>query len=220
MPSDRLAFHERPGEYLAFLGRISPEKGLYRAIEIATRLGATLRVAAKVDRADREYYLQRIAPLLHHPCVEFIGEISDLEKNEFLGNARALLFPIDWPEPFGLVLIEALACGTPVVAFRRGSVPEIITDGESGFLVENVDQAVKAVARLSELSRRRCREIFEERFTADRMMSDYLAIYSRIAGARAAEDAVGGATPWRKPSSKTSSPSLPPKAGLTNEPVY
>jgi len=222
LPVDQFTFSETPGDYVAFLGRVSPEKGLDRAIEIATRLGVVLRVAAKVDRADREYYLQRIAPLLHHPCVEFIGEISDQEKRDFLGGARALLFPIDWPEPFGMVLIEAMACGTPVIAYNRGSVPEIITDGETGFLVENVSQAMAAVKRLPELSRQRCREVFEERFTATRMMRDYLAIYERVISGDASADqhATGGASLWRKPSFTTSSPSSPPRAELTNERAF
>jgi glycosyltransferase involved in cell wall biosynthesis len=181
LPTNLLTFHEQPGEYLAFLGRVSPEKGLEPAIEIATRLGIVLRVAAKVDRADRDYYVHRIAPLLHSPHVEFIGEITEAEKDEFLGNARALLFPIDWPEPFGLVMIESMACGTPVVAFPRGSVPELITNGETGFLVESTEQAVAAVKRLDGISRRRCRDVFEERFGVGRMADDYLAIYSNLA---------------------------------------
>jgi glycosyltransferase involved in cell wall biosynthesis len=220
LPPDRFQFSDIEGGYLAFLGRVSPEKRLDRAIEIATRLGIVLRVAAKVDRADREYYLQRIAPLLHNPYVEFIGEISEAEKNEFLGGARALLFPIDWPEPFGLVLIEAMACGTPVIGYGRGSVPEIITDGENGFVVENLDQAVAAVKRLPELSRRRCRELFESRFTTTRMMNDYLAIYDTVIAGDDTQDHASGANLWRKPSFRTNSPSLPPKAGRTNEPAY
>jgi glycosyltransferase involved in cell wall biosynthesis len=220
LPPDRFQFSETDGGYLAFLGRVSPEKRLDRAIEIATRLGIVLRVAAKVDRADREYYLQRIAPLLHNPYVEFIGEISEAEKNEFLGGARALLFPIDWPEPFGLVLIEAMACGTPVISYGRGSVPEIITDGENGFVVDNLDQAVAAVKRLPELSRRRCRELFESRFTTTRMMNDYLAIYDTLIAGHETQDHASGANLWRKPSFRTNSPSSPPKAGRTNEPAY
>ena len=224
LPTDLYQFRDQPEGYLAFLGRVSPEKRLDRAIEIATRLGLVLRVAAKVDRADREYYVQKIAPLLHNPYVEFIGEISEAEKNDFLGGARALLFPIDWPEPFGLVLIEAMACGTPVIAYRRGSVPEIITDGETGFLVENADQAVAAVKRLPELSRRRCREVFEKRFAVGRMTEDYLTMYAAMAereiGA-AGDRARGGRSQWTKPSAyKTSTTSSPPRPELTNEPAY
>ncbi len=180
-------------------------------------------MAAKVDRADRDYYVQKIVPLLHNPFVEFIGEIPEPEKNDFLGGARALLFPIDWPEPFGLVLIEAMACGTPIIAYRRGSVSEIITDGENGFLVDNVDQAVAAVKRLSELSRVRCRKVFDARFTTQRMADDYLEIYSSLAthDPGAAERAQEGRSLWTKPSAyKTSSTSSPPRPGLTTEPVY
>jgi glycosyltransferase involved in cell wall biosynthesis len=223
LPQDLYRFQEKPGDYLAFLGRVSPEKRLDRAIEIATRLGLTLRVAAKIDRADREYYVKHIAPLLHSPYVEFIGEISEAEKNDFLGGARALLFPIDWPEPFGLVLIEAMACGTPVIAYRRGSVPEIITDGETGFLVENADQAVAAVKRLRDVSRRRCREVFEERFTAARMADDYLSMYAAMAdsGIGTGDRGRGGRTQWTKPSPfKTNSTSSPPRPELTNEHAY
>jgi glycosyltransferase involved in cell wall biosynthesis len=221
LPPDQYRFAEPKDGYLAFLGRVSPEKGLDRAIEIATRLEMRLRVAAKVDRADRDYYLRHIAPLLQSPYVEFIGEISDSEKNEFLGGARALLFPIDWPEPFGLVLIEAMACGTPVVAYRRGSVPELIVDGENGFLVDTIDQAVAAVKRLPKLSRARCREIFDERFTTQRMMEDYLSIYETLAGGdqRAAARLSRGGSLWKN-SYTTSSTSSPPRVGLTNEPAF
>jgi glycosyltransferase involved in cell wall biosynthesis len=223
LPPDQYQFVDTKKGYLAFLGRVSPEKGLDRAIEIATRLETPLRVAAKVDRADRDYYLRHIAPLLHSPYVEFIGEIPDSEKNEFLGGARALLFPIDWPEPFGLVLIEAMACGTPVVAFRRGSVPEIITDGENGFVCDSVDDAVRAVRRLPEISRARCRAIFDEQFTTHRMTEDYLTVYETLTNAtRRAGDrvspAVGGSA-WKKPYT-TNSTSSPHRVGLTNEPAY
>ena len=168
---------EEPEAYLAFLGRVSPEKGLDRAIEIARRAGLPLRVAAKVDRADLAYYEETIKPLLGQPHVDFVGEIGEREKQRFLGNASGLLFPIDWPEPFGLVMIEAMACGTPVVAFRRGSVPEVLDEGETGFVVSTVEEAVEAVGRLEEISRRGCRAAFERRFTAPRMASDYVRIY-------------------------------------------
>ncbi|MEO8510678.1 MAG: glycosyltransferase family 4 protein [Chloroflexota bacterium] len=168
------------GEYLAFLGRISPEKRADRAIEIARRAGLPLRIAAKVDDADREYFEREIEPLLAQPHVEFMGEIGPEQKCDFLGRARALLFPIDWAEPFGLVMIEAMACGTPVIAFRSGSVPEIITDGVNGFVVDDVDQAVDAVARLDAVDRAGCRAEFDARFTVERMARDYLAIYERL----------------------------------------
>jgi glycosyltransferase involved in cell wall biosynthesis len=167
--------------YLAFLGRISPEKRPDRAIEIARRAGLPLRIAAKVDNADRQYFERDIEPLLRDPLVEFIGEIGDAEKGDFLGNARALLFPIDWPEPFGLVLIEAMACGTPVIAFAGGSVPEVIEDHTTGFIVTDIDGAVRAVARLPELDRRQIRRRFEQRFSAARMARDYLEIYQELA---------------------------------------
>jgi glycosyltransferase involved in cell wall biosynthesis len=170
-----------PGEYLAFLGRISPEKGLDQGIEIAKRCGIPLKIAAKIDRADRDYFESQIKPMLDHPLIEFIGEISEGEKNEFLGNAKALLFPINWEEPFGIVMIEAMACGVPVIAYPRGSVLEIIEDGISGRLVHDVDSAVGAIARLSEIDRRVCRRRFEERFTAERMARDYLTIYQGLA---------------------------------------
>lgn len=170
-----------PGQYLAFLGRISPEKGLDQGIEIAKRCGIPLKIAAKIDRADRDYFESRIKPMLDHPLIEFIGEISEDEKNEFLGNAKALLFPINWEEPFGIVMIEAMACGVPVIAYPRGSVLEIIEDGVSGRLVHDVDSAVEAIGRLSEIDRRVCRRRFEERFTAERMARDYLTIYQGLA---------------------------------------
>ncbi len=179
LPEDRYWFHDGPGKYLAFLGRVSPEKRLNLAIEIARRAGIPLKIAAKVDTADREYFESIIKPLLSSG-VEFIGEIGEAEKNEFLGKALALLFPIDWPEPFGLVMIEALACGTPVIARPRGSVPEIIEDGMTGFLMKNVQEGVRAVQQAHRLSRARCRQAFEERFTATRMAADYVAAYQRL----------------------------------------
>ncbi len=178
------------GQYLAFLGRISPEKRCDRAIEIAKRLNLPLRIGAKVDPADQAYYTERIEPLMAHPLVKFVGEIADREKNEFLGQALALLFPIDWPEPFGLVMIEAMACGTPVVAFRHGSVPEVLEDGVTGFIVDNMDEAVAATARCAQLDRRRIRARFEQRFSAGRMAQDYRRVYEQVmrrAAARTAE---------------------------------
>ncbi|HUA77570.1 MAG TPA: glycosyltransferase family 4 protein, partial [Acetobacteraceae bacterium] len=172
----------RPG-YLAFLGRICPEKGVDRAIEIARRSGITLRIAAKVDRVDQRYFEEKIRPLLDQPGIEFIGEISDHEKSAFLSGALALLMPIDWPEPFGLVMIEAMACGTPVIAFDRGSVREILEDGLTGFIVPDVAGAVAAAGRLDALERGRIRAEFERRFTARRMAEDYLALYERLATA-------------------------------------
>jgi glycosyltransferase involved in cell wall biosynthesis len=170
----------KPG-YLGVLGRIAPEKGVDRAIKIATRCGIPLRIAAKVDRADQEYYDEIIRPLIdRHPLVEYIGEIGDAEKSEFLSGAIGLLVPIDWPEPFGLVMIEAMACGTPVVAYNRGSVAEIIDDGLTGFIVEDETSAVAAVGRLSNLSRPAIRKQFEARFTARRMALDYLAAYRSL----------------------------------------
>jgi glycosyltransferase involved in cell wall biosynthesis len=168
------------GGYLVFLGRVSPEKGLDRAIEIAGRAGLPLKIAAKVDKADQEYCEQIIRPLLDQSHVDFVGEVGEEEKGELLGRARALLFPIDWPEPFGMVMIEAMACGTPVIAFRRGSVSEVMVDGRSGFVCDNVDEAVAAVGRLSEISRQEVRRVFEERFTVERMARDYVAIYQRL----------------------------------------
>jgi glycosyltransferase involved in cell wall biosynthesis len=166
--------------YLAFLGRIAPEKGVDRAIRIAARCEIPLKIAAKVDRADIDYFETEIRPLLSLPFIEYIGEISDHEKSEFLSGAIGLIMPINWPEPFGLVMIEALACGTPVIAFNRGSVPEIIEEGLTGFVVEDETSAIGAVNRLSQLSRERVRKRFEERFTARRMAKDYLSVYRSL----------------------------------------
>lgn len=182
LPEDLYAYQSTPGEYLAFLGRISPEKRVDHAIAIATRAGMPLKIAAKVDPQDREYFETDIEPLLSHPLVEYLGEIGEGEKGELLGGARALLFPIDWPEPFGMVMIEAMACGTPVIAFRRGSVPEVMEDGVTGFIVDTVDEAVEAVDRLSMIDRAACRAVFEARFTAARMAQDYVALYRRLRG--------------------------------------
>jgi glycosyltransferase involved in cell wall biosynthesis len=180
LPAQLYAFHPEPGDYLAFLGRISPEKGVDRAIAIATASGERLRIAAKVDDADREYFDRDIRPLLDNPLVEFIGEIAEDEKSAFLGGAKALLFPIDWPEPFGLVMIEAMACGLPVIAFPGGSVREIIDDGVTGFIVGSIEEGAKAVRHLHRIDRRRCRMTFEQRFTVRRMASQYLDTYRRL----------------------------------------
>ncbi len=166
--------------YLAFLGRIAPEKGIDRAIRIAQHCGIPLKVAAKVDRTDQDYYDEQIKPLIQSGNVEFIGEINDTQKSDFLSGAIALLVPIDWPEPFGLVMIEAMACGTPVIAFNRGSVPEVIDDGISGFIVEDINGAIGAVDRLDHLSREKIRRRFEQRFTARRMALDYLSVYRTL----------------------------------------
>jgi len=166
--------------YLAFLGRISPEKRPDRAIAIAKATGIPLKIAAKVDAVDRKYFETQIKPLMDSPLIEFIGEIGETQKQEFLGNARALLFPIDWPEPFGLVMIEAMACGTPVIAFRCGSVPEVMDDGVTGFVVDTMDDAIAAVGRVDDLSRTGVRKRFEERFTAPVMAKQYVEIYKKL----------------------------------------
>lgn len=180
IPRHLYTYHDKPGKYLAFLGRISPEKRLDSAIEIAKRTGMELKIAAKVDRADLEYFNRVIRPLLKHPLIEYVGEIGEAEKNDFLGNAYALLFPINWPEPFGIVMIEAMACGTPIIARSNGSVPEVMQQGVTGFIVHDINEAVKAVERVTSLSRRRCREVFEKRFTSTRMAEDYLRIYQKL----------------------------------------
>jgi glycosyltransferase involved in cell wall biosynthesis len=175
----RPIFHPRGG-YVAFLGRISPEKGPDRAIEIARTLGVPLKIAAKVDKVDEAYFAKTIKPLLDGPGVEFIGEINDAQKNEFLGEAQALLFPIDWPEPFGLVMIEAMACGTPVLAFGNGSVSEIIDQGITGRIVHTTEQAVSALPQVLALDRRAVRRRFEKRFSATRMANDYVSVYRKL----------------------------------------
>jgi glycosyltransferase involved in cell wall biosynthesis len=180
LPENLLQPLPRRPSYLAFLGRICPEKGPERAIEIARRSGLRLRIAAKVDRVDQHYFEERVRPLLCQPGIEFIGEIAEHEKAEFLSGATALLSPIDWPEPFGLVMIEAMACGTPVITFDRGSVREILEDGLTGFIVEDIEAAVAAAERLDELDRVRIRAEFERRFTARRMAEDYLALYEQL----------------------------------------
>jgi glycosyltransferase involved in cell wall biosynthesis len=176
-PLDLFKFQPRPGRYLAFLGRISPEKRVDRAIAIAKACGWPIRIAAKVDPVDSVYFRNEIAPLFEDPLVDYIGEIGEADKNNFLGNAAALLFPIDWPEPFGLVMIEALACGTPVVAFRAGSVPEVIDHGVTGFVVDDVDEAVAATRQIAQIDRAACRRVFEQRFSVTRMASEYVALY-------------------------------------------
>lgn len=180
LPKDLHTYREEPGKYLAFLGRISPEKRADTAIEIALRVGMPLKIAAKVDKVDGDYFETVIKPLLSNSLVEYVGEIGEAEKDDFLGNAYALLFPIDWPEPFGLVMIESMACGTPVIARSNGSVPEIMEQGVTGFITRDIEEAVKAVEKVPALSRKRCREVFEERFTAARMAQDYVRIYQRL----------------------------------------
>jgi glycosyltransferase involved in cell wall biosynthesis len=199
LPVNLYDFREARGDYLIFVGRISPEKRADRAIEIAKRTGMKLVIASKVDKVDRYYFNKQIKPLLDHPIVEFVGEIGEKEKNELVGNAYALVFPIDWPEPFGLVMIEALACGTPVIAMRRGSTPEIIEHGVNGFICDTVDDMVKAVEQVSSLDRRLCRQSFEERFSAPRMARDYVKVYERIVADRVANTAVRDALPAPTP---------------------
>jgi glycosyltransferase involved in cell wall biosynthesis len=169
------------GGYLAFLGRVSPEKRLDRAIRIARRVGLPLRIAAKIEKIDLAYYESVVKPMLTLPGVEFVGEIGEREKARFLGDAAALLFPIDWPEPFGLVMIEALACGTPVLAFDRGSVREVIEPGTTGWIVASEDEAAAALAHVDRIDRAACRRAFEERFTSERMARDYVRLYRRLA---------------------------------------
>jgi glycosyltransferase involved in cell wall biosynthesis len=180
LPIELYALGCGDGGYLAFIGRISPEKGVDKAIKIARRAGILLKIAAKIDKADVDYYNAKIKRLLKDPEVEFVGEISDRGKGEFFGRAMALLFPIEWPEPFGLVMIEAMANGTPVIAFRRGSVPEIIDDGVTGCIVDSVAEAVGAIGRTQALDRRAIRCRFEERFSVERMARDYAALYSEV----------------------------------------
>ena len=199
LPRDLYTFHPEPGRYLAFLGRISPEKRPDHAIEIAKRAGMPLRIAAKVDPADRDYFRAEIEPLLDHPLIEYIGEITDVEKDDFLGEAYALVCPYDWPEPFGLVLIEALACGTPVLAYRRGSIPEVIEDGVTGYVSDSLNGMAAAVSQVSRLDRARCRQAFEDRFTVERMVRNYVTIYEQIGRAAGGleEIPVGDQLDWQ-----------------------
>jgi glycosyltransferase involved in cell wall biosynthesis len=180
-PADLLQFNPMGGSYLAFLGRISPEKRPDRAIEIAVKAGVPLKIAAKVDPVDVAYFEDVIEPLLDHPLVEYVGEINDRQKSDFLGNALALLFPIDWIEPFGLVMIEAMACGTPIIGWRNGSVPEVLEDDVTGFVIDSIDQAVEAVGKLGTLDRMLVRDSFERRFTVQQMTDRYIAAYQRLA---------------------------------------
>jgi len=183
LPLDLLPFQPRPQNYLAFLGRISPEKRPDRAIEIASRAGIPLRIAAKVDKVDEAYWREAIEPMVRaNPLIEFVGEIRESEKAEFLGNAASLLFPIDWPEPFGLVMIEAMSCGTPVIAYPCGSVPEVLDEGVSGILVKSIEEAGTAVAKATALDRGRVRACFERRFSVQNMAEAYLQVYEELCG--------------------------------------
>jgi glycosyltransferase involved in cell wall biosynthesis len=189
------------GKYLAFVGRISPEKRVDRAIQIALRAGIPLKIAAKVDTPDREYFAQVIEPMLGEPSVEFLGEISEPQKNELLGQAYALMFPIGWPEPFGLAMIEAMACGTPVIAYPCGSVPEVVDEGKTGFIVSSEEEALKALERIESLNRMACRRVFEERFSADRMAREYTAVYSCLCERESTTRmTLDGGTVWTKSS--------------------
>jgi glycosyltransferase involved in cell wall biosynthesis len=183
MPRNLLRFTEQRGSYLAFIGRISPEKGIDRAIEVSLKSGVPLKIAAKVDVVDREYFETVIKPLIKPPMIEYIGEICDAQKSEFLGGASALMFSIDWPEPFGLAMIEALACGTPVIARPCGSVPEIVRPGVTGFIASEIDDLVAAVRNVDSISRAQCRREFEERFTSEVMVAKYERVYQSLIGA-------------------------------------
>jgi glycosyltransferase involved in cell wall biosynthesis len=180
----RYTFQERPGRYLAFLGRISPEKGVEPAIEVARAVGLPLRIAAKVDPADQAYFAERIEPLLRGPGIEYLGEIDDAGKSELLGGALAYLFPIDWPEPFGITMVEAMACGTPVIAMNRGSVPEVVVHGRTGFICESMRGMIDAVSRVDRLSRLACRRHVEQKFSIPRMTDGYEAAYRAAVGER------------------------------------
>lgn len=180
LPTDLYRYGATPGDYCVFLGRIAREKRPDRAIDMALRAGMPIVIAAKIDPADAEYFATCIKPLLAHPLVRFVGEVGEAAKQALLARARALLFPIDWPEPFGLVMIESFACGTPVIAYRHGSVPEIIDDGVTGFVVDNQEQALAALRRIDSIDRRRCREAFEQRFSARQMANRYVQLYDAL----------------------------------------
>jgi glycosyltransferase involved in cell wall biosynthesis len=182
LPRETFRFQRAPGSYLVYLGRMSPEKRVDRAIEIARRAGVPLKIAAKIYPEERDYFAETLQPMIRSaaPLVEFVGEVDQPHKEALLGGALALLFPIDWAEPFGLVMIEAFACGTPVIAWRRGSVREVVDDGVTGFVVDAVDGAVQAVAAAGRLRRADCRRVFEERFDAERMAADYVRVYRAL----------------------------------------
>jgi len=204
MPPDAYKASTKPGKYLAFLGRTSPEKGLDRAIDIANKAGMPLKIAAKIDKADQEYFDTCVKPLLSSN-IEFLGEIGYPEKNKFLAEAAALLFPIGWPEPFGIVMIEAMACGTPVIAYPFGSVPEVIQDDVNGYIVSDIDGGTRAVENIGKLDRKRVRRYFEQQFTASRMTQDYLKIYNRLLIRKKAPLAVAdGVLNWMKLTSPSS----------------
>ncbi len=199
LPLENYTFHRKPGKYLAFLGRTSPEKGVDRAIEIAGAAGVPLKIAAKIDKVDQEYFDTCVQPLLNGPDIEFVGEVGYPEKSQFLGNAAALLFPISWPEPFGLVMIEAMACGTPAIAYPFGSVPEVMADGVSGFIVPDLKRAVEAVNKIDKIDRKKVRKHFEQHFTAERMAREYLKIYERLVNRKKAPLAASnGVLSWMK----------------------
>ena len=180
LPKAHYSLHEEPGDYLAYLGRISPAKGVEEAVEIARQAGRPLKIAGAVRRGDRSFFEDVIQPCLADPSVEYVGEVDDRGKQALLGDARALLFPTRINESFGLVMIEAMACGTPVIGLRRGAVPEVVQNGVTGFVVDDVAAAVQAVDRVGSLRRATCRRVFEERFTARRMADDYVALYRRL----------------------------------------
>jgi glycosyltransferase involved in cell wall biosynthesis len=205
LPKNLLPFQPQHKGYLAFLGRISPEKRPDRAIEIAIRTGIPLRIAAKISKEDQAYFDTVVKPRLNHPLIEFVGEINERQKADFLGNALALLFPIDWPEPFGLVMIEAMSCGTPVIAWPNGAVPEVIDHGISGYHVTSIEEAVRAVEACLYSERQRVRQAFEARFTTRRMAKDYIALYKAALGGR---DAPAASAPAAKTGLRTPSPTL------------
>jgi glycosyltransferase involved in cell wall biosynthesis len=208
LPSDMIRPGKGDGGYVAFVGRISPEKRLDRAIRIAQEAGIPLRIAAKVDRADKAYFESEIAPLLDGPGITFVGEINDLQKSDFFGQARALLFPIDWPEPFGLVMIEAMAAGTPVLAFRAGSVPEVLEDGVTGCIVDTMDEAMARLPEVLALDRQRVRSVFDSRFSAARMARDYVSVYEDLIGARTVRELVPRVAALKATSERMSVPRL------------
>jgi glycosyltransferase involved in cell wall biosynthesis len=188
MPANSLEPSFEPGTYLAFLGRLTRDKGPETAIRLAKAAGMPLRMAAKIPRSETRYYRERLQPIIDGGQIKLIGEVNDFGKGELLRGAAALLFPIDWPEPFGLVMIEAMACGTPVIAYRRGSVPEVIDEGVTGFVVDNEDEALAAIRRVGHLDRQTVRATFERRFTARRMANDYLRIYEKMSERHAGRD--------------------------------